>query len=153
MQFLFTCYFIKKLQKGYFWIHYIQNPVKNKHLGQNVEPYLYIKLCHWRTFTSCHFDTNVIVFTFVKYPTCFQKLVFQNNRWSKNTINKSCMSIKVYIKTVLSFCACNWLNLSVTSQIYFLSNILTLKKKGLYKQYRVLKVTSLLCMCMQTDDT
>ena len=54
MQFLFTCYFIKKLQKGYFWIHYIQNPVKNEHLGQNVEPYLYIKLCHWVTFTSLH---------------------------------------------------------------------------------------------------
>lgn len=59
MQFPFTCYFIKKLQKGYFWIRYIQNPVENKHVGQNVELYFYTKLRH--------LDTNIIVFTFVKY--------------------------------------------------------------------------------------
>lgn len=94
-----------------------------------------------------------IHFCQISYPSLSPKLVFQYNWWSKNIRNKPCTSVKVYIKTVLFFCACNWLNLS-TIRSDFPSNVLTLKKKwSLYKYYRILKVTSLPPMCMQTNIT
>ena len=63
----------------------------------------YVTECLLLCFMSFWHKCYRIHFCQISYPTCFQKLVFQYNRWSKNTINKSCKSIKVYINQLSLF--------------------------------------------------
>ena len=95
MQFLFTCCFIKKLEFAIFRIQWKTN-IWAKMLNL-IFPSSYVTEWLSLRFMSFWHKCYRIHFCQISYPACFQKLVFQYNRWSKNTINKSCMSIKVYI--------------------------------------------------------